>query len=135
MSMVSILNLLIKIGRVVRIAYGNRKFTPTFSTRSIVLYFIWFICIKLCHDWVLIVEKIPLKMYSLLVTYYHELLISHSLAQYWFFIVPPCEKPTDHDNIVFISEFFHLSFCLLTVEFGIWQPILQQLIFIHKLLL
>jgi hypothetical protein len=40
MSMVSILNLLIKIGRVVRIAYGNRKFAPTFSTRSIVFYFI-----------------------------------------------------------------------------------------------
>ena len=67
--MVSILKLLIKIGCVVLIAYGNRKFTPTFLTRSMVLYFIWFICIKLCHDWVLIVEKIPFKMYSLLVFY------------------------------------------------------------------
>ena len=28
-------------------------------------------------------------------------------------------KHDDADNIVFIGEFFHFSFCLLNVEFGI----------------
>ena len=31
------------------------------------------------------------------------------------FTFPFCEKPTDHDNIVFIGEFFHFSF----IECGI----------------
>ena len=49
--------------------YFNRKFTPTFSTRSIVLFFIWFICIKTAPRLGFDCWKDHIMMYSLLVFY------------------------------------------------------------------